>query len=128
MRRRKLLMALAIVLTTIGTLTVIGISQLWPEGPGVTLNNYRRVRHGMNRAQVEAILGPPGDHRTGATKIRYTPSSISDISTVTWCGDAVGITVHFVGDEVVRSEHYAAEYIPGLFDKLLGWLEGLRDQ
>ncbi len=31
----------------------------------VTRNNYDRIYEGMTRTEVQAILGPPGDYRTG---------------------------------------------------------------
>jgi hypothetical protein len=41
---------------------------LWPQPSQVTRENYDRIRVGMSRAEVEAILGPPGDYRTGDTE------------------------------------------------------------
>jgi HAMP domain-containing protein len=35
--------------------------------PRRTTENARRIRAGMSRADVEAILGPPGDYSTGET-------------------------------------------------------------
>jgi hypothetical protein len=36
----------------------------WPSDR-VTRENYMRIRAGMTQADVEAILGPPGDYTTG---------------------------------------------------------------
>ena len=57
MQRRKLLMVLA-------GLAVVVV--LRPRPPSrITLENCNRIREGLSRAEVEAILGPPGDYRTG---------------------------------------------------------------
>ncbi len=66
MRRRKLLVGLVM-----GALVLLVAGAFVPRtGPNlVTLVNYARIREGMNRAEVEAILGPAGDYRTGPTQI-----------------------------------------------------------
>jgi hypothetical protein len=42
--------------------------------PRLTQANFDRIRPGMRREEVEAILGPPGDYRTGPPRLRSTPS------------------------------------------------------
>jgi hypothetical protein len=56
-RRRKLLVALA---------ALAGVVVLWPRGEPdrITQANFDRIHEGMTRAEVETILGPPGDYRT----------------------------------------------------------------
>jgi hypothetical protein len=44
-------------------LVVAGSCVFWPSR--VTWENYNRIRAGMDRAEVIAILGPPGDYTTG---------------------------------------------------------------
>jgi hypothetical protein len=62
MRRRTLLVALA----GLPVVVAAGAVVLWPRTPSrITLENCNRIREGMSRAEVEAILGPPGDYRTG---------------------------------------------------------------
>jgi hypothetical protein len=59
-RKRKLVSALAVlaVLLAVGTFVIL-------SRPGrITAENYARIRIGMTRAEVEAILGSPGDHST----------------------------------------------------------------
>ena len=62
MRRRTLL----VVLAGLTVVVAAGAVVLWPRTPSrITLENCNRIREGMSRAEVEAILGPPGDYRTG---------------------------------------------------------------
>jgi hypothetical protein len=61
MRRRKLLVALA----GLAVVVAAGAVVLWPRVPRVTLENGNRILRGMSRAEVIAILGPPGDYTTG---------------------------------------------------------------
>jgi hypothetical protein len=69
MRRRKLLVALAGLAVAVAAGAIV----LWPREDRVTRANYDRIRDGMTRAEVEAILGPPGppgDFRTGHGETR----------------------------------------------------------
>jgi hypothetical protein len=61
MRRRTLLVALA----GLAVLVAVGVVVLWPGPDRITRANFQRIKQGMRRAEVEAILGPPGDYRTG---------------------------------------------------------------
>jgi hypothetical protein len=61
MRRWTLLVALA----GLAVVVAAGVVVLWPRADRVTRANYERIQIGMTRADVEAILGPPGDYRTG---------------------------------------------------------------
>jgi hypothetical protein len=46
--------------------SAVGVVVLWPRPPSrITRENLHRIREGMSRAEVEAILGPPGDFSTG---------------------------------------------------------------
>jgi hypothetical protein len=57
--RWKLLAVLATLAVALLARTVI----LWPRSR-IVQEDADRIKHGMTRAQVEAILGPPGDYRT----------------------------------------------------------------
>jgi hypothetical protein len=62
MRRRKLLVALAAL-----AVVAAGVVVLWPQpqpSSRITRENFDRIKVGMSRTEVEAILGPPGDYRT----------------------------------------------------------------
>jgi hypothetical protein len=58
-RRRKPFGALA------AGLAAVGVFVLWPRTERITRENYELIREGMGRAEVETILGPPGDHGSG---------------------------------------------------------------
>jgi hypothetical protein len=77
-RAKRLLRVLAAVLA--GVLAVgasILLVRAWPilfPRPGITRLNVQRIRRGMTRGEVEAILGgPAGDYRTVATA--YLPEA-----------------------------------------------------
>ena len=40
---------------------------LWPAPDRITKENLWRIHNGMSQTEVVAILGPPGDYRTGPT-------------------------------------------------------------
>jgi hypothetical protein len=48
----------------------VGVFVLWPRpdpAARITKENFEAIESGMSRAEVEALLGPPGDHATGET-------------------------------------------------------------
>jgi hypothetical protein len=62
MRRRKLIVAFAVgLMALVGVVAVVA----WPRGNRITRENFDRIKDGMSRAEVEAILGPPGDYSSG---------------------------------------------------------------
>jgi hypothetical protein len=69
MRRQQLIAALkravlvaALILVASGAVLPL---VLWLEPDPITRANFNRIKDGMRRAEVEAILGPPGDYTTG---------------------------------------------------------------
>src|SRR6516162_11708776 len=63
MRRRMLLVALAGLAVM---LVVTGTTMLWPRpADPINFENFQSLRGGMTKAEVTAVLGPPGDYRTG---------------------------------------------------------------
>jgi hypothetical protein len=103
MRRRKLLVALA----ALAVVVAVGTFTLWPRPHRFTREDCRRVREGMTRAEVEALLGPPGDYRTGPVDydggfvpLKITPLTMPQITPlsediVRWTGDSAYIAVLF---------------------------------
>jgi hypothetical protein len=65
MRRRKLVGALVLVLVLLIAAAVFARK---PRPDRVTRENLDRIETGMSRAEVEAILGAPGDYRTQPTE------------------------------------------------------------
>jgi hypothetical protein len=52
-------------LAGLAVVVAAGAVVLWPREGRITQENYDRISEGMSCAEVEAILGPPGDYRTG---------------------------------------------------------------
>ena len=76
MRRRTLLVMLAGLAVVIAA----GVVVLWPRPASerITRENYDRIRAGMTRAEIETILGPPGDYTTAPTEgVRVASSTFS---------------------------------------------------
>jgi hypothetical protein len=91
--------------------------------PRLTRENLQRIQPGMRRAEVEAVLGPPGNYQTRPTRaispsIRspYWPGSLS------WASDEGWLEVWLDGDGGVLSVNVILlEPVPvGLLD-LLRW-------
>jgi hypothetical protein len=59
MNRRRLLLILLVAAVTV---SLVGLSVYWlmPSRPGVSGDNFRRVRRGMTREQVETLFGSKG--------------------------------------------------------------------
>jgi hypothetical protein len=53
-----------IAVAGLAVLVAAGAFILWPQPCRVTLENVRRIHSGMSPQEVEAILGPAGDHST----------------------------------------------------------------
>jgi hypothetical protein len=49
-------------------LLAIGACILWPQPNRITPQNFDRIRVGMSRGEVVAILGPPGDYTTAPSE------------------------------------------------------------
>ena len=95
MRKRNLLMAL-----TVGLVALAGVAAFvaWPRVDRITRENADRIRPGMTQAEVEAILGPPGDYRSGATVLAYDDGmSAAKVGRTAedWVNDRGAITLEF---------------------------------
>jgi hypothetical protein len=124
MRRRTLLVALA----GLAVVVAAGVVALLPQPDRITQENYDRIqptidqievqsvfgllvdgprdgRTAMNREHVEAILGPPGDHRTGPTMVPVQSDLLTarpDLTTLVWEGDSL-TTLVWEGDSAIIS-------------------------
>jgi hypothetical protein len=77
-----------------------GLIVLFPrraEGPGITLDNYDRIRAGMSRAEVERLLGgPEASYLTEWTDFERDPSRPFQLEKGEWwLDDNGGIIVSF---------------------------------
>ena len=110
MRRRKLLLALA----GLAVAVAVGAIVLQPGTNRVTRENYARVRVGMNRTEVYAILGPAGDYRTGPVEYsgvaihgnEVGPAPFEGRDFACWLSDQAYIVVIFDEDECVQKVPY----------------------
>jgi len=101
-RRRRLLATLAGLLVALVALAMV-LAPRSVDASRVTRENCRRIRSGMTRAEVEAILGPAGDYRTGETEHDASePLDLQDfgednpsVRIELWQGDAGAMIVGF---------------------------------
>jgi hypothetical protein len=133
MRRRKLLVALAGLTVVVAA----GAVALWSRADRVTRDNVGRIRKGMSREEVGAILGPPGDYRAGPTEERQrlwpdfhwadeVPRSGGDASAGNlsferedWTGDSGNALIFFGREGVINVVFNAADPVPlGPFEKV----------
>jgi hypothetical protein len=129
MRKRKLLLALAGLAVVVGAVVFV----LWPQSVRCTDENFDRLGVGMTRAEVQAILGPSGDHATGPLDWRvkegeppfrqFGEMTLEDVppTTVLWLDDGGAITVDFdqSGRACLGSYNKAESMPQSLFDNLL---------
>jgi hypothetical protein len=113
MRRRKLLAVIAGL-----AVLALGAFVMWPRPDRITRENYDFINEGMTLAEVEAILGPPGDHTTGDTEANpfgdwrswRSPTTIVEFdgfSCGCWIADTVAIYVNFDDTgHVMTKYHY----------------------
>jgi len=88
MRRRTVILGLAGLAVMFAVVAVV----LRPRPDRITREDYDRIRPGMTRAEVEAILGPPDDYRTGRGE-----SDFGDDNASRWVGDPTGFRVGIAG-------------------------------
>jgi hypothetical protein len=89
---RKSAVILAVGLALAGAVLALA----WPLPSRVTRANFDRIKEGMSRADVEALLGPPGDYTTAPTSFDrmegvWRPGS----KEAKWEGDECMVVVDF---------------------------------
>jgi hypothetical protein len=93
---RWLQVAVALSLLVLALVAARAVFAL-PTNPRITKESYDRLQEARNREEVEAILGSPGDYRTGPTKPNTTTAVIGDPSRpdvrLVWQGDEAEIWV-----------------------------------
>jgi hypothetical protein len=77
-------------------LVAAGAFVLWPRSTRMTRENFDRIRDGMSRVEVEAVLGPPGDYRTGPQQCLPSFKEVGEWATVSdWFADEAFFSVGF---------------------------------
>jgi hypothetical protein len=122
---------LATVFVAIAALGAVGARMSWSQPDRITRDNHARIHEGMNRAEVEGILGPPGDYRSGPVEYhdlqllagsRAGSSFGSDFPAETekWLGETLAISVSYnvYGKVVHAGLADPLEPKPGLLDVL----------
>jgi hypothetical protein len=96
MRSRRLRWGLALAGLAV---VAVGTLLLWSESPSrITPENFERIREGMSRAEVYAILGPPVDYTSGprfSIKVQGCVTWSEDRQWRRWEGDIGGIAIRF---------------------------------
>jgi hypothetical protein len=124
MWRRKLIAVVAGLALLVGA----GAFVLWPRPDRITRENLGRIRDGMSLAEVEAILGPPGDHRTKPTTYHRhflepprhadTMASEPDVDVKKWQGDTGDIEIVFSNGETSAAFYATDPVNQGPLDNL----------
>jgi hypothetical protein len=140
MRRRKVLGMVAVTLAAVA----VGAFVLWPRPDRITEENYDRIfREDVSRAEVESLLGPPGDYRTGLGESNESFSSgsgglvfahwipdetaegferefgKSDATRAVWVGDTYAMAIYFSSDRPLYFYSFKRRKLPqGPIDQL----------
>jgi hypothetical protein len=132
MRKRQLRWVLGVAALTL--VLAVGTAVMWPR-PGIssriTSENFDLIKASMPRVDVEAVLGPPGDYRTGPTLAgtsggkqvanlgaNWPPTSYADSGHLTlivgndvvWEDDAAHVVVWFDDKGTVECGEYVSTY------------------
>jgi hypothetical protein len=92
-------------------LLVLGIAAVlaWPQPDLnlVTQENFDRISDGMSRAEVEAILGPPGDYTTGRSQCKDSLKQEFLPVILDWDADNAWVSIGFDDSgSMVRKEYH----------------------
>jgi hypothetical protein len=124
MSKRKRLAAVLVAVALAGVAAAV----LWPW-PRVSRARYDRIQLGMSRAQVDALLGAPGDYTTGRTCVSAraepawagAPEAWIGAATEAWSGDEGTIWVAFDASGRVAAKRFQTgeRWEPSRFEKFL---------
>jgi hypothetical protein len=127
---RRLLVALFLSLAVLLAVMAYAARPIFfpPTNPRLTRENFDRIKEGMKRADVEAILGPPGDYRTGPIDpdpqvIMFLPSGRRRENwSHAWLGDKA-IFLAWVDPDGTITQHCfrSMELEPVEFGTLMRW-------
>jgi hypothetical protein len=120
MRRRTLL----VLVVGLAAVVAAGVVVLWQgqEPNRITLERFDHIHDGLTRAEVESVLGPPGDYRTAP--VEYNPLELLaggsaesagagyTVEEDCWRGEAFVIGVGYGHGGRVRSHWEAAALNP----------------
>jgi hypothetical protein len=123
-------MAMATVVVIVSAVVLV------PRRSPISVENYARIQMGMTLPQAEAILGPPGDFRTGPTRFDLDgmfdfvvdPSSPDEemLSQKRWTNDRAQVCLYLgttSGRVVVKTFDPLLPAKPTLFEDLIGRAE-----
>jgi hypothetical protein len=108
---------LEIELTVLVCLLVLYAIVFWKTWRAPTRANYQRIQNGMTRAEVESILGPPGDYRSWGSKVEFPPLMVPpNIELDRWASDNGVMGVRYINGKVVESYFNDARPGPGMME------------
>lgn len=97
MKKRVAILVAAVALLSCSVCVVVLV---WPNGPGVSESNFRRVHAGMTRGQVEELFsGPATQERPGPNGGQMTRFWLTQ-------DDFVGAIVIFDRQDLVVDTHW----------------------
>jgi hypothetical protein len=92
---------LMIEVTVLLVVSCITTFVMWRPWHAPTEDDYARVRNGMTRAEVEQLLGPPGDYRSWASRVNILPTDLPQTSQLDrWVTDDGLMWVRYADDKV----------------------------
>jgi SmpA / OmlA family len=118
-RRLRWLLALAGLAVMFAAVAVA----LWPRPNRITRENYARIKLGMSRSQVRAILGSPYDYTYGIAATGYVRPEgdwCKAVTSESWTAKDCEIWMHFDCDGNVTAKSCGGR-LPGpvsLLDKV----------
>jgi hypothetical protein len=85
-------------------------------GGCINAKNFERINGRKSRQDVEAILGPPGDYRSGPIDPEHTVYGfyfgISPSEVALWYSDTGIVEIHFFGTHIGRKYYTPTQQVP----------------